>query len=81
MSQWAAGAPYSQGAAATFLQAGDYFLVAQALSLGYTVVTQEKSEPNSKKRIKIPDACLAVGVPCITPFVMLRNEGAKFTLK
>ena len=39
---------------ATFLQVGDYFLVAQALSLGFTVVTQEAPDPvASKKRIKI----------------------------
>jgi len=80
-SQWAAGAGYHQAAVATFLQVGDYFLVAQALSHGFTVVTQEAPDPVvSKKRIKIPDACKAVGVSWLTPFTMLRTEGARFVL-
>jgi hypothetical protein len=51
VSQWAAGAGYQQAAVATFLQAGDYFLVAQALSRTFTVVTQETPDPVvSRKR-------------------------------
>jgi len=81
VSHWAVDAGYHQAAVATFLQAGDYFLVAQALSLGFTVVTQEIPDPViSKKRIKIPDACKSVGVPWVTPFTMLRTEGARFSL-
>ena len=54
VSQWAANAAqYRQGAAAQFLAAGDYFLVSQALSLGYTVVTHEEPAPLGKTRIKI----------------------------
>ncbi|HVX70426.1 MAG TPA: DUF4411 family protein [Mycobacteriales bacterium] len=80
VSQWALGAGYQQAAVAAFLQAGDYFIVAQGLTLGYTVVTQERPEPASKKKIKIPDACDAVGVKWTTPFQMLKAEGARFTL-
>ena len=80
VSQWATGDGYTQAAVATFLQAADYFLVAQALSLGYTVVTQETSDPAAKKRIKIPDACKAMGVSWLSPFNMLRTEGVRFVL-
>jgi hypothetical protein len=80
LSQWATGVGYTQAAAATFLQAADYFLVAQALTLGFTVVTQETSDPAAKRRIKIPDACKALKIPWLTPFNMLRNEGARFVL-
>lgn len=80
VSRWATGAPYRQGAAATFLDAGDFFLVGQARSLGYTVVTQEEPRPMSRARIKIPDACNAVHVSWMSPFRMLRAEGARFTL-
>lgn len=81
VSRWATGAGYQQAAAATFLQAGDYFLVAQAHSRGFTVVTQETPDPVvSRKRIKIPDACKAVGVSWMTPFTMLRTEKARFIL-
>jgi hypothetical protein len=80
IAHWAVNAPYDQGAAATFLSSGDYFLVAQALSRGFTVVTHEASNLASKKRIRIPDACSANGVTCMTPFRMLHDEGARFTL-
>lgn len=80
VSRWISGAGYAQGAVATFLQAGDYFLVARVLSLGYTVVTQETPDPASKRRVKIPDACKAVQVPWMTPFNMLRTERARFIL-
>jgi Domain of unknown function (DUF4411) len=81
VSQWAVDSTqYDQGAAAQFLAAGDYFLVSQALSLGYTVVTHEEPAPLGKKRIKIPDACNAAGVPWMPPWRMLRDEGARFRL-
>ncbi len=81
VSQWAVGATqYRQGAATQFLAVGDYFLVSQALSLGYTVVTHEEPQPLAKAKIKIPDACNAVSVPWMPPWRMLRNEGARFGL-
>jgi hypothetical protein len=46
----------------------------------YAVVTQETPEPNSKKRVKIPDACKALGVPWFTPFQMLKDEHVQFVL-
>lgn len=58
---------YDQGAAAQFLAAGDYFLVGQALSLDFAVVTHEEPAPLGRKRIKIPDACNAVGVSWMPP--------------
>ncbi len=54
VSRWATSAGYRQRASAEFLSAGDYFLVAQALSRGYTVVTQEAPAPLSQKKMKIP---------------------------
>lgn len=79
LSQWANNAHYNQNSVSTFLAAADYYLVAQAASLGYTVVTHERSQPLSGK-VKIPDACAAVGVTCMTPFEMLRAEKARFKL-
>ena len=78
VSAWATSAPYRQGAAAEFLAAGDYFLVAQALSRGFVVVTHEEPAPLAQRKIKIPDACNAVGVQWMSPFQMLRAEGARF---
>lgn len=45
-----------------FATVADAFLVATAASRGMKVVTFETSDPNCKKRVKIPDACIALGV-------------------
>ena len=77
VSAWVNGAGLS-AAVSEFLAAADYFIVAQALTLGYTVVTHETPDPASKKRVKIPDACSAAGVAWVSPFTWLRNSGARF---
>lgn len=80
VSKWTQASDFTQGAKADFLASADYFLVAQALARQWVVVTFEKSEPNRKKKIKIPEACDALGVVYVNPFDMLRQEKAKFTL-
>jgi hypothetical protein len=81
LAAWATNhATYSQGAVARFLAVGDYYLVAQAHSLGYAVVTHETPAPSSKNQIKVPDACNAFGVPWFSPFQMLKNEHVQFVL-
>ena len=80
ISAWVYTRGYTQAAIATFLNSTDYWLVAYALAHGYTVVTREVSSPESKKRVLIPDACLAVGVPCRSPFDLLSELGAVFVL-
>jgi hypothetical protein len=76
---WAQSQRYEPGAVTTFLQSADSYLVAQALALGYSVVTQEVPSA-SLKRIKVPDACVGLGVRTLSPFEMLRNERARFVL-
>jgi hypothetical protein len=81
VANWAnSNGQYRQGAVREFLDAGDYHLVAQARARRFTVVTHETSEPNAVRRIKIPDACSAVGVAVISPWELLRREGARFVL-
>jgi hypothetical protein len=63
----------------TFLQVADFYLVAHALAHGHVVVTHEVAAASTKK-IKIPNACIGVGVKCMTPFEMLRHERARFIL-
>lgn len=66
---------YTQAARAEFLSGrGDLYLIAQAKALGATVVTFEKSAPSGLKRVKIPDACAAVDVPCIDLFACMRDS-------
>lgn len=59
-----------------FLQAADYYLVGHAHAHGHVVVTQEVVG-HSAKRIKIPAACIALGIEYATTFEMLRAEGAR----
>ncbi len=79
VSAWASGQDYEPAAVNTFLQVADYYLVAHALAHGYTVVTHE-IPANSKKKIKIPNACIGVRLKFMTPYEMLRNERARFVL-
>jgi hypothetical protein len=79
VSSWATGQHYEPAAVSTFLQVTDYYLVAHALAHGHTVVTHEIAS-TSTKRIKIPDACIGLGVKCVTPFEMLRRKRARFVL-
>jgi len=79
VSSWAAAQHYEPAAVSTFLQVADYYLVAHALAHGHTVVTLEVAKTSAKK-IKIPDACIGLGVKCVTPFEMLRRKRARFVL-
>lgn len=45
-----------------FATVADAYLVSTAASKGMKVVTFETSDPLCKKRVKIPDACIALGV-------------------
>ena len=79
VSSWATGQDYNQAAVSTFFQVADYYLVAQAYAGQHTVVTLEKAS-GSKRKIKIPDVCIGIGIKCVTPYEMLRNERARFVL-
>jgi len=69
---------YRPDALAVFLAAerADAWIVAYALQNNMTVVTQEVSAPDSKKNIKLPDACIAMEVPSLNTIGMLRAIGA-----
>jgi hypothetical protein len=79
VSAWATGQKYEPAAVNTFLQVADYYLVGHALAHGHTVVTHEVAAASTKK-IKIPNACIGIGIKCMTPFEMLRHERARFIL-
>ena len=79
VSDWANGQGdrYRADAISQFLSCADYYLVAYALAYKCTIVTLETTD-RTIKRIKTPDACAGLGVTCISTFVMLRTEGARF---
>lgn len=78
-SLWASREGYEPAAVATFLQVADYFLVAHAHAHGHIVVTHEVVA-HSTEKIKIPNACIGLGVKSMTPYEMLRAEQARFVL-
>jgi hypothetical protein len=80
VSAWATGQNYAPAAVNTFLQVADYWLVAFAAAHGHTVVTHEVPA-NSPKKIKIPNACVGLGIRFMTPYQMLRVERARFVLE
>jgi hypothetical protein len=79
VSRWATSQRYEPAAVNTFLQMADYYLVAHALAHGHTLVTHEIASASTKK-IKLPNACIGLGIKCMTPFEMLRHERARFIL-
>ena len=79
VSTWATSQNYEPAAVNTFLQVADFYLVAHALAHGHTVVTHEIASASTKK-IKIPNACIGLGIKPMTPFEMLRRERARFIL-
>jgi hypothetical protein len=79
VSSWANGQNYEPAAVNTFLLVADYYLVAHALAYGHIVVTHEVASASTKK-IKIPNACISLGLKFMTPYEMLRIERARFIL-
>jgi uncharacterized protein DUF4411 len=79
VSTWASGQGCEPAAVNTFLQVADYYLVAHALAHSFTVVTHEVPT-NSVRKIKIPNACIGLGIKFMTPYEMLRSERARFIL-
>ena len=73
---------YLPNALNEFLDAdeADAFIVAYVLSdsSNRIVVTHEKSDPNRKNKIKIPEACNACNVRFLTTIEMLRQLGETF---
>ena len=79
VSAWASGQNYEPAAVNTFLQVADYYLVVHALAHGHVVVTHEVASTSTKK-IKIPNACIGLGIKFMSPYEMLRLERARFIL-
>lgn len=79
VSDWARSQAYEPAAIATFFQVADYWLVAHALAHDYEVVTHEVPSISTRK-IKIPNACVGLGLKHISPYEMLRRERARFVL-
>lgn len=77
ISTWVTSGEYDQAAISQFLQLTDYYLCAQALAGDHTVVTLEVPS-DGRKRVKIPNVCIAMRIPYINTYDLLRRERARF---
>lgn len=83
LARWAYGQTriYNPEAIAEFLEGdnADAFLIAYAMADkdNRILVTYETSGNGSKKRVKIPDVCVAFGVKLMVPNQMFRDLGEK----
>ena len=69
---------YTKAAKDEFLSVADPWIIAKAKADNFIVVTQEKSEPQSKKKVFIPDICNESDVKYTNTVEMLRKLQAKF---
>lgn len=79
VSAWATSQAYEPAAVSTFFQVADYWLIAHAMAHACIVVSHEVPSESTRK-IKIPNACIGLGLTCISPYAMLRREHACFVL-
>lgn len=77
---WVNTTHYTDRAKQEFLVAdlADPWLIAFAMSEGWTIVTYEKSEPSRRNRIKIPEVCRQFNVRYINTIEMLRELNENF---
>ncbi|WP_158726426.1 DUF4411 family protein [Tomitella fengzijianii] len=81
LSTWAQSQNFTAAALAKFAHGdADDLLIAYAKAHDCTLVMHERSNPSSRKRIMILDACAVLDVPVTDPFEMLRREGARLDL-
>lgn len=78
LTAWANSRNYDQRAIDEFTgQNADYMLIAHAMAHNFTVGTNERPSPDSRKRILIPDACAAMKVDVSDTFTMMRRCGVR----
>lgn len=70
---------FKQSAVDEFMASADLRLASQASALDATVVTRETSDPACRKRVKLPDAAMAVGVSCVQPFAAYESLGLRLS--
>ena len=77
--RWVLEKGYQRRHVDEFSMVADSHLIAHGIVNGHGIVTHEISSA-SRKKVKIPDVCVGLGIECLTPFEMLRRESARFVL-
>ena len=70
-----------EAAKSDFLDGADPWLIAKAMVTGTTIVTHEKLNPQSQRKIFIPNICQYFNVSYIDTFEMLHLLEAQFVLE
>lgn len=79
IQQWANNSSqFTDAAKDEFARNADAWLIAYAKAKGYTLVTHEVFNPQSRKRILIPVVCEAFGIDYVNTFEMLKELQVKF---
>lgn len=68
---------YKRSAKDIFAKNADPWLCAYGLAHDYSIVTNEVYEPNSKKKIQIPNICKEFNINCINMIEFLREINFK----
>ena len=76
---WAESYGYTDEAVRVFQSdtRADAWLVAEGVASGLTVVTYE-TRSSTLNKVKIPNACAAFGVECVSGFDFMRRQGFRF---
>lgn len=75
---WAMNNPiFTPAARNEYADVADAYLVATAAAKNMTLVTYETSDPICRRKVKIPDACIAIGVRYCDLNTALRELGVK----
>ena len=79
---WVQRSPqYYDSAKASFATKADGWLVAYAAVHGMTVATNELANPDSRKEVKLGDACNQFGVPYEDTFAMLKALKVRYEFR
>ena len=64
-----------------FAVTADGWLAAYAMTFGAVVVTNEVFDPNTRRRVPLPDLCKRFNIECVNTIDMLRALGVRFDLR
>lgn len=74
------GGDYNAGNRDSFLAKADPWIIANAQTLGATIVTHEAVVAPNARKVKIPNICQQFDVSCLNTFQFLRELKARFVL-
>lgn len=80
MMTWVQSNPqFLQPAKTEFAQVADGWVAAYAQAHGAVLVTHEVFNPNTKRKVPLPNICKQFNVDCTDTFGMLRQLGVTFS--